>query len=108
MDILEKCMDCIFCNERGDEQGHFCSNMKFCTGYNKFVKRESKDKKEMVNHPKHYNTGKYEVIEVIEDWKLNFNLGNAVKYISRCEHKANKEEDIKKAIWYLKRELKNK
>ena len=60
-----------------------------------------------VNNPKHYNVGTIEVIEVIEDWKLNFNLGNAIKYIGRCEHKLNKEEDIKKAIWYLERELKN-
>ena len=59
-----------------------------------------------VNHPGHYNVGRIEVIEVIEDWKLNFNLGNAIKYIGRCEHKNNKEEDIKKAIWYLERELK--
>ena len=60
-----------------------------------------------VNNPTHYNTGTIEVIEVIEDWKLNFNLGNAIKYIGRCEHKNNKKEDIKKAIWYLERELKN-
>ena len=60
-----------------------------------------------VNNPSHYNTGTIEVIEVIEDWKLNFNLGNAIKYIGRCEHKNNKTEDIKKAIWYLERELKN-
>ena len=60
-----------------------------------------------VNNPIHYNTGTIEVITVIEDWKLNFNLGNAIKYIGRCEHKNNKEEDIKKAIWYLERELKN-
>ena len=53
-----------------------------------------------------YNFGKIEAIEVIEDWKLGFNLGNAVKYISRCEHKGTKEQDIKKAIWYLERELK--
>ena len=59
-----------------------------------------------VNNPSHYNTGTIEVIEVIEDWKLNFNLGNAIKYIGRCEHKNNKKEDIKKAIWYLERELK--
>ena len=58
-----------------------------------------------VNNPSHYNVGTIEVIEVIEDWKLNFNLGNAIKYIGRCEHKNNKEEDIKKAIWYLEREL---
>ena len=60
-----------------------------------------------VNNPSHYNKGTIEVIEVIEDWKLNFNLGNAIKYIGRCEHKNNKKEDIKKAIWYLERELKN-
>ena len=60
-----------------------------------------------VNNPTHYNVGTIEVIEVIEDWKLNFNLGNAIKYIGRCEHKNNKQEDIKKAIWYLERELKN-
>jgi len=58
-----------------------------------------------VDHPKHYNTGKFEVIDVIEDWGLNFHLGNAVKYIARAEHKGNAEEDIEKAIWYLKREL---
>ena len=58
-----------------------------------------------VNNPTHYNVGTIEVIEVIEDWKLNFNLGNAIKYIGRCEHKNNKKEDIKKAIWYLEREL---
>ena len=60
---------------------------------------------ETVNHPKHYNVGKFETIDVIEDWRLNFNLGNAVKYISRCEHKGSKVDDIKKAIWYLQREL---
>ena len=59
-----------------------------------------------VNNPSHYNVGTIEVITVIEDWKLNFNLGNAIKYIGRCEHKNNKQEDIKKAIWYLERELK--
>lgn len=61
--------------------------------------------KEMVNHPTHYNKGNIEVIDYIEDKNLNFNLGNAIKYISRCEEKGNKEEDIKKAIWYLNREL---
>ena len=62
-------------------------------------------KKETVNHPKHYNIGIFEVIDVIEDWKLGFHLGNAVKYIARAEHKDNKKEDIKKAMWYIKRYL---
>ena len=62
---------------------------------------------EHVNHPNHYNKGKFEVIEVIEDWHLGFNLGNAVKYIGRCEHKENKKQDLEKALWYIKRELEN-
>lgn len=60
---------------------------------------------EMVNHPSHYNQGKIEVIDVIEDWNLNFHQGNAVKYIARCEHKGKKIEDLKKAIFYLQREI---
>lgn len=62
--------------------------------------------KEMINHPSHYNKGKYEAIEVIEDWQLNFNLGNTVKYISRAGHKDDIIQDLKKALWYLDREIK--
>jgi hypothetical protein len=58
-----------------------------------------------VDHPKHYNAGKYEVIDVIEDWKLGFHLGNVVKYIARAEHKADALEDMKKARWYLNRAI---
>ncbi len=65
------------------------------------------NKKETVNHPSHYNMGKIEVIDFIEDQKLGFNDGNAVKYIARSNYKDNEIEDIKKAIWYLKRHLKN-
>lgn len=47
--------------------------------------------------------GKIEVIEFIEDQNLDYHRGNAVKYICRAPHKGNCVEDIKKAIWYLKR-----
>lgn len=57
--------------------------------------------KEMVNHPSHYNQGSIETITVIHDWQLGFSSGNALKYISRAAHKGKKEEDLKKAIWYL-------
>jgi hypothetical protein len=59
----------------------------------------------MVNHPPHYNSGKYEVIEVIEDWKLGYHRGNAVKYIARAGIKdpTKEVEDLEKAVWYLKR-----
>ncbi len=60
-----------------------------------------------VENPSHYNTGKIEVIDFIEDQNLNFNLGNAVKYISRAGKKDPKKfrEDLEKAVWYLNREL---
>lgn len=62
---------------------------------------------EMVNHPSHYNSGKIETIEAIEDWGFGqgFNLGNAIKYISRANHKKDYIEDLKKAKWYVEREI---
>ena len=63
------------------------------------------EEKEMVDHPSHYNMGKYEAIDVIEDWELGFNLGNTIKYISRAGHKDNIVQDLKKAMWYLDREI---
>lgn len=61
--------------------------------------------REMVNHPDHYQGSRFEVIDIIEDYELGFNLGNAVKYVLRCENKGNKKQDLEKAIWYLNREL---
>lgn len=58
-----------------------------------------------VNHPAHYKTGGIETIDFIEAKALNYNMGNAVKYISRAEHKGNKKQDLEKAVWYLNREL---
>ena len=59
--------------------------------------------KEKVNHPDHYNSGKFEVIDVIADagYGEGFCLGNALKYILRAKHKENYVEDLKKAKWYL-------
>lgn len=59
-----------------------------------------------INHPTYYGGDTtYETIKVIEAWGLGFRLGNAVKYISRAEKKANRLEDLKKARWYLDREI---
>lgn len=66
-------------------------------------------KKELVNHPQHYG-GKdnpYEAIKVIEAWDLGFCLGNTVKYISRAGKKDETIQELEKALWYLKREIKN-
>jgi len=61
--------------------------------------------KKNVDHPPHYNEGRLEAIEVIEDWKLGFHCGNVVKYIARHTRKGTPKEDIEKAIWYLQRYL---
>ena len=60
----------------------------------------------MVNHPSHYADGrKYEPIDVIHDWELNFNLGNTVKYISRAGRKDDIVQDLEKAKFYLDAEI---
>lgn len=65
-----------------------------------------------VNHPIHYGgeDNPYEAIKVIEAWGLGFNLGNTTKYISRAGFKdpAKELEDLKKARWYLDREITNR
>ena len=60
-----------------------------------------------VNHPEHYKTGGIETIDFIEAKKLNYNLGNAVKYITRADHKGNRLQDLQKAQWYINREIAN-
>ena len=55
----------------------------------------------------HYKQGKVEAIDLIEAYNLNFNLGNAVKYIARCNYKGDKISDRCNAIWYINRELNN-
>jgi hypothetical protein len=66
---------------------------------------------EMINNPIHYG-GKenvYETIKVIDNWELDFLLGNTIKYISRAGKKdpTKKLEDLKKALFYLERKIKN-
>ena len=65
---------------------------------------ESKDK--MVSHPAHYQSGKFEVIDIIEEFTKDLtgieavDTGNAIKYVLRW-HKKNGRQDLEKAIWYL-------
>jgi hypothetical protein len=66
-----------------------------------------KDAFDVVNHPPHYKVGGIEVIDFIESKGLTYNLGNVVKYVSRADHKGNRLEDLRKAQWYLNREIFN-
>ena len=63
-----------------------------------------------VRHPAHYCDGRIEVIDFIEDKKLGFHLGNAVKYIARAGKKdpAKEVEDLEKAVWYIERHIAKK
>lgn len=95
----------------------------------------SEEKKEAVNHPSHYQAGEpcqcdttrqlnpdwcithnqsvwhcittLEVINIIEAYKLGFALGNTIKYILRADKKGNRLQDLRKALWYLNREIQN-
>lgn len=60
---------------------------------------------DVVEKPKHYNVhpSGVECIQITEHMK--FNIGNAIKYLWRCDHK-NGLEDLKKARWYIEREIK--
>jgi len=62
-------------------------------------------KADNVNHPAHYTKGGMETIDFIESKSLNYLLGNVVKYVTRADHKGNREEDLLKARWYLNREI---
>lgn len=73
-----------------------------------FKPKEEKadDEIDMVNHPQHYSAHGIEPIEYIESHDLNFNLGNVIKYVSRAPFKGTELQDLKKAKWYLEREIK--
>jgi len=74
---------------------------------------DKEDSEDKVNHPSHYTSGKIEVIDFIEDQKLGFCLGSAVKYICRAGKKKSegmsvKEkaiQDLKKAVWFIQRRI---
>lgn len=71
---------------------------------------ESKNKN--VSHPSHYNSGKFEVIDIIEEFTKDLkgiqatDTGNVIKYILRWKHK-NGLEDLEKAAWYLDHLIEN-
>ncbi len=64
------------------------------------------NKTDMVNHPPHYTAGRFEVIDVLEDWfptdPLLWQVG---KYIARWDKKGDPLENLAKAQWYLQRKI---
>ena len=81
-----------------------------CYGYDRWETTvvENDSTNDPVNHPSHYTKGKIEVADFIADQKLNFDRGNAVKYVCRAGSKDPEKEiqDLEKAIWYINHEIK--
>lgn len=73
---------------------------------NKLMGKVTED--DEVNQPSHYQSESgLEAIDVIEAFDLNFNLGNCIKYVLRAGKKEDELQDLKKALWYIKRQIKN-
>ena len=115
----KKCKTCFYSELYGGT--HPCVD---CFNYDKWVKRDlyikeasmplneaikewvdCKEEDDVVNKPKHYteHPSGIECIQVTEH--MGFNLGNAIKYIWRCDLKKDAIEDLKKAKWYIDREI---
>lgn len=72
--------------------------------YKRYPTYQVYPKKEAVNHPDHYkHPSGVECIDVVEH--MGFNLGNVIKYVWRADSKDNAIEDLKKAEFYIKREI---
>lgn len=85
-------------------------NYNYLAGFARNIdeKKLALEKENVVDHPKHYNVhpSGVECLEIVEH--MNFCLGNAIKYIWRADHKENDIVDLKKAIFYLEREIKRR
>lgn len=96
---------CI-CNDVG---GKMTKEFGKLMTYDEYKDDRQEEEYESVNHPKHYNQGKYETIDIIEDAVLGYevdeipSIANVIKYIIRAPFKGNKLQDLKKALWFLER-----
>jgi hypothetical protein len=70
------------------------------------VKAVGRERLSEISNPAHYTFSKIEVLDAIEEWKLNFRLGNVIKYVARADHKGSRLTDLEKALFYLSREIK--
>ena len=83
----------------------FSSNESVLDTINPECVKPEEPKVDPVNHPAHYKVGGIETIDFIEAKALGYHLGNAVKYITRADHKGNRLQDLQKAKWYIDRAI---
>jgi len=78
------------------------------TDLEKLKKLSDKNDDDNINHPKHYisHPSGIECITIVE--RMSFNVGNAMKYLWRADEKGASIEDLKKAKWYIEREISNR
>lgn len=91
----------------GNLQCKSCTNPKLMSCYTPLNQTANLSKHaDIISRPSHYTDGrKYEPKDVIRDWNLNFNLGSAVKYISRAGRKDDIIQDLKKAKQFIDFEI---
>ena len=108
-----RCSDCqhewkvkVSMGEHADYHCPECKSGKV-TWTNSIVKIDRMGPKEvdLINHPPHYTShpSGVECIEIVEH--MNFNIGNAIKYLWRAGLKGDAIEDLEKARWYVEREI---
>ena len=92
--------DCTTCaHNKNSAQAQPCIS---CIDFSKYGQFDN----DLVSHPTHYTFAPgFEVIKVIEAWGLGYRLGNVVKYVARAGRKGDALEDLKKARWYIEREI---
>lgn len=103
---------CPTCEHYG-EGGRICgacttTGTALPSNYELADKKPKAENADAVNHPSHYNNGRFECIEVMTEIfgieaTQHFCLLNAFKYIWRCKHKGKTLEDIKKSNFYLEK-----
>lgn len=106
--IAKECRTCIHYDDGlCIRVGRFVNECHNCKKWENSDMEEIKINEDAINHPSHYNYGKIEVIDFIEDQNLNFNLGNAIKYICRAGRKDPDKtaEDLGKAMFYIEHEI---
>lgn len=102
---MKETMLCYGCYFEHDPSNSYCNDCSTVAGSHPSKWISISDP---VLHPSHYNKGTIEVWDFISDWKLNFDRGNAIKYICRAGEKDPTKEiqDLEKAIAYIEHEIK--